>query len=85
MVAFETDLVSGDGTERAVELHFPDGSRTTVRANGRPTIVRRELRLPPGRSELVATVRGSAGDGQIEWIGTHAPDTALIELMRGRG
>jgi phosphoglycerol transferase len=84
-VSFETELVVGDGTERAVELHFPDGSRTTVRATGRPTIVQRELQLPPGRSELVATVGGSAGGGDIEWIGTHAPDPVLLELVRGRG
>ena len=84
-VAFETELVAGDGTERAVELLFPDGSRTTVRATGRPAIVSHALQLPPGRSELVATVEGSAGGGDIEWIGTHAPDPVLLELVRGRG
>jgi hypothetical protein len=83
-VALETELASGDGTERAVELHFPDGSRTTVRATGRPTTVSRELLLPPGRSELVATVGGGgSGGGTIEWVGTHVPDPALLELVRG--
>jgi hypothetical protein len=79
-VAFETELVADDGAERTVELRFPDGSRTTVRATGRPTTVSRELRLPSGRSELVATVGGSTGGGGIEWLGTHAPDPVLLEL-----
>jgi phosphoglycerol transferase len=84
-VAFETELASGDGAERAVELHFPDGSSATARATGRPTIVARELLLPPGRSELVATIEGAASGGTIEWVGTHVPDRALIELVRDRG
>ena len=79
-VVLATELASGDGAVREVAFAYPDGSTASVEAGREPTVVRHGLELPPGRSEIVATVRDG---GPVAWTGTVVADPVLFELADG--
>jgi phosphoglycerol transferase len=77
-VVLATELASGDAGAHEVAFSFPDGSATRAGAGRGPAAVRRELKLPPGRSEIVATVRDG---GAVRWTGTVVADPVLLGLV----